>query len=632
MHPHSIRRQGPRTMLFTPAAGTSAFAAASGYQHSSSAAAFSPEDASPPGPSSQSHMQQQQVGSFNTPKRLGPARFTAASPHRALQATPSGNWPGHLINTLPTIGSEDSWDQNAEYQASPAQDTALTPPRAQLGAMQQHQQGAMSPVPPLPRLGELNAAAWAAALTPGPANSSGARGPLATPRSGLPPRQGAAAPTPRSAVCRSQQGSMTPAFYTSRTGNLISGSVLGGAGGEGDTVSGALQLLGGGSKLAHRSSAAMSGFSSSSSSGLGDSPEGPYGRQHGGGFQGGYFTPVRPSHRASSAAALLPASARPASRAAAWATPAVSGRNIPPGRSGPSFAAVGMSGSGLTAAALQQQQQHQVPDTPLLKAGRNIAGVLFSPAPPAPLSTQHAALMSTPSHIQSLLPPPGSASRRKAAAAAAGHSSQMLPAGSCMSSLLSPGDPQQQQQQQRQQSSAAAAMALLNLSPGPPSSQPPSTPPAPNTHTGTPGGVFSSESSNFSTPPYPPQLEPLSEYDPADMVTPCHTPRAGSPLSSPAAAAAMSGVSVGLESGCSRLSSPPPAPARPVPGVVLVPAVEAEDLYGSEEYLPEGYVPEGYVVPKGYGPAGYVVAEGYCPEGYIPEGLEEGEEVFCWLL
>lgn len=590
----AARRQGTRTSLFSPAAASEATA---GSQYQS----FSPEDLSPPATSAVPGARH--VGGFNTPQRPGPARFMGASPRRGGAWSPA---PTHQLTTLPTIGSEDSWDQNAQLTPSPVHKGPLggvgTMGTTHRGLAQQ--QVTNTPVQPLPQVGGLQAA-WAAS----PGSQSSMRGPSATPRAALRPPPAAVTATPRGAVYISQQGALNPGFYASRTGNLVSGSIMAGGGGEGDTVSGVLELLGGqegggDSRLQPHISAALSGFSSDSSS-LAGTPDGSFGLQ----YQGGYFTPVRPNRGA--AAALLPASARPASRTAMWAaTPAVSGRNIPPGTSGSGFFAV--SGTGHAGAAAAAAAHHQVPDTPLLKAGRNIAGAMFSPAPPMPLSMQHQQqqrIMSTPSHIQSLLPPPGSASKLKpaaallASAAVTGAAGDMHPAGSSANMSAASG---------RQQSSAAAAAALLQPSPDAPSSSTrPLTPQLEVTqdHPGVAGSsALTTMSSCVDTQPLFLHSRVLSEED---MHTPVQSPRASTPTGTPGG----STVPTGSGSGGTLFSpAPPPAPARPVPGVVLVPAMEAaESLYGSEEGFGEGFMGEGYM------------GQGFIPEGYEGEEFEDGE-------
>lgn len=566
---HAGRRQSTRTSLF--AGSGSADAGSVGTQYES----FSSEQLSPPAAlgSGARHL-----GGFNTPQRRAPAQLVGASPRRGGVWSPGAAHHGAL-HTMPTIGSEDSWDQNAQGTPSPARAGVAgagnvgdmgTPYRGRAQQYQQQQVAGM-PVQALPRLGGLDGP-WAA--SPVRAN----RGMAPTPRSvsRLPP---AAAAGPRG-----QQGLRTPGFYARRTGNfIVSGANLEEAGGEGDTVTGVLQLLGGtdagDSTLQPAHSGAHSSFSSSSS--LAGTPDASYMQQ--GNYQGGYFTPARPNRGV--AAALLPASARPASRTAVWAaTPAVSGRNIPPGMSGSGFVAVSAAGHAGAAAAGQQQ----VPDTPLLKAGRNIAGAMFSPAPPMPLSMQQQQrVMSTPSHIQSLLPPPGSASKLKPAAAmlasAAVTGTATHPAGSS-ASLSTPAG--------AQLSSAAAAAALLQPSPAGASSS--SSPVDANAGPAA-SAPISSSSSCFNTLPNLLQPGPLSE----DMHTPVQSPRARSPVGTPDGGATSESVfgkgSSGFDSGSRLPSSPPPAPARPVPGVVLVPALEAaESLYGSEEYLGDDYISEGY--------------------------------------
>lgn len=595
----AARRQGARTMLFSPSQPSGGHTASSSSQFQSFTG--SPEGRSSTGTGAR-HM-----GGFSTPQRPGPAKFAGGpSPRRG-----GGMWsPGHHLNTLPTIGSEDSWDQNAQLTPSPSRQGAAAAMGSSLRGLNQQQQRQQQaavgdmPLQPLPRMGGLETA-WAAA-SPGPSSSS--RGPTATPRHMGRPPLGAVAATPRGGVYRSQQGAATPGLNAGRTGAWVSGANLGGGGGgeEGDTVSGVLQLLGAGpeggdSKLQAANSAALSGFSSSDSS-LASTPDGSFGLQHGT-YQAGYFTPVRPNRGA--AAALLPASARPASRAVAWtAAPAVSGRNLPPGMSGSGFFAVGASGTG-HAGATAAAGQHQVPDTPLLKAGRSIAGSLFSPAPAVLMGArqqQQQWIMSTPSHIQSLLPPPGSASKLKPAAAllasAAVTGGGMHPAGSS-ASLSTPAG--------HGQSSAAAAAALLQLSPSHPggSSARPPTPQAPDALPGPASGALTSCSSAFDMQPQFLQSGPLTEED---MHTPVQSPRAGTPTGSPSAAGAGSGSSMLFS------PAPPAAPARPVPAVVLVPALEAvESLYGSEEgFAGQEYVGEGYV------------GDGYPSQGYIVEGYAVG--------
>lgn len=642
-----MRRQGTRSKLFSPVAPPSAAAGDTADTQFESAHSPSGAGAGGGGDMSSPERTSRHVGGFNTPQRPGVVSFAGAaafSPHRGAGG---GAWsPGHTLTHLPTIGSEDSWDQNAQYWPSPG---AAAPGGADAGAASaqpQQQHNIMgTPVRPLPRVGDMGGvsdpSSWAAASTP--VRPAGMRGgqllgtPRTVPRAPLPPA-GAAAMTPRqpAAYRNSQQGGLsmrTPGPYGSRTtGNfLVSGSsvvVQGGAGGagsggEGDTVSGVLQLLGDGGAggLYTQQSAALSGFSSSSNGSLASTPEGPYAMQGGhGGFKGGYFTPVRPNRAAASAAALLPASARPAGRpplAAAWGTPAAAA-----GRMG---AAAGMSGARnvLPPAAGGQQQ---VPDTPLLRAGRNIAGVLFSPAPPAPFGAQQQQQqqyqhpqLSTPQHIQSLLPPPGSASKLKLVS----NVSQM---GAAVSGL---GDqpPGPSSVLQHQQSSAAAAAALLQpLSPGSAqSSQLPHTPTVPDNSTthggaGAGGAGASDTSSCFNTQPLALsasggflQLASGQQLREEDMHTPVHSPRAGlSPAGTPSGASGSGyvhrdvGSSGGLLDSSSAgsvshrpLSSPPPAPSRPLPGVVLVPAVES--LYGSEcgEFGAEGFEDAG-VVMEGY--------------------------------
>lgn len=505
------------------------------------------------------------------------------------------------LTTLPTIGSEGSWDQNA-LMPSPGPDggVGLLPH----GGLTEQQQQQLAGMPPLSALrgGGSGGEAWEGSMTPGPS-----RGPLAAPGSlpRLPPA--AVAATPRGVVYRSQLGMLTPGFYASRTGNLVSGTNT--LGGEGDTVSGVLQLLGGpdASSTLRTSNSAVSGFSSSSSSLAGTPPEGRQGLQ-GGFFQGGYFTPVRPPPHRGQASALLPASARPAGRPAVWATPAAlaSGRFlVPAGATSGSFAAVGASGAGFAGpragVASAGARQQQVPDTPLLKAGRNIAGVLFSsPAPPMGHTMQPSQCrMSTPSHIQSLLPPPGSASKLKPAAAllgsaAVGGAPTTRP-GTALQSADSSTPPQQ--------SSASAAAALLQPVPEGSSSNRQLTPQASgDTHAESASGALTSTSSIFNAQTAGSYL--LSQED---MHTPVQSPRA-TPTGSPTSSSILSG---GVASSSRSVSSPPPAPARPVPGVVLVPAVEAEELFYTEDGMllnPEVYTHEGLY---------------YTQEGFIPEGFEE---------
>lgn len=580
MLPHAGRRQGPRTSLFSPASGATPVSTA-GSQQQFDAAAYSPPDGLTAG------HHHSGVGGFSTPKRPGPAQFVGASPLRGALWSPGAP----QLNTLPTIGSEDSWDQNAQYLESPAQqpDVGMSTPVAQ-----HHHQGLVT-VQALPRMGQAGAAGWCATPRSAPRPQLLAGGPAATPRA--------------TGVHGSQHGAMTPAYYSSRTGNLVSMVGGGGDGGrdEGDTVSGVLHLLGTGaegSMLTQGNSAALSGFSSSSS--LAGTPEGMAGIMGHGSHQGGYFTPVRPNRTAAggatagaAAAALLPASARPAARAAAWATPAgVSGRNLP-GMSG-SFNTVGVNGPAGAAAGARAAQQQQVPDTPLLKAGRSIAGVLFSPAPLVPLGLQQQQQprMSTPSHIQSLLPPPGSASRMKQAAALLDSAAVLGGSGAAAAHQSTPGA-------HHQQSSAAAAAALLQVSPPAAGSRPPSTPQAPDAHMAG-ASAMSSTSSIFNTQPHLTHLTSLSggsaadadgvdDADADEVTTPCATPRACSPAGSPSGggAAGASGPvgelgSGALHSGSKPPSCPPPAPVRPMPGVVLIPAVEAESLYGSDDYVCEG--------------------------------------------